>query len=300
MAAESSTKTSPKTSTETPTRTPGRSAPLLEILWSFFKIGAFTFGGGWAMVPLIRKELVSKKGWLDDSDFVDLLAIAQSGPGPIAINVASLTGHRIRKVPGAIASVVGASLPSFMVILALVSVLSRFRSSQHLEAIFTGMRPAILGLLANALIVVSKSSIKKSRDVVFAVVAAILLIGFRVNPIYVVMMAMVAGIAVGAISRSRSRRERGNASEAEYTDQNENDTSPQSRDEGTCTKNGGNGLEGRNENNCENANKSETENETENEGENDNSSESGDETTKQPESQRGFDDTPLENERSEN
>ena len=168
------------------------------------------------MVPLIRKELVAKKGWLDDSDFVDLLAIAQSGPGPIAINVASLTGHKIRKGPGAIAAVIGASLPSFIVILALVSVLSRFRSSRQLEAIFAGMRPAILGLLVNALILVSRSSIKKLKDVAFTVVAAVLLIGFDLNPIYVAIIAMLAGIAIGALSRSRSRQDSENETEGQH------------------------------------------------------------------------------------
>jgi chromate transporter len=137
--------------------------PLSGIFWSFFKIGAFTFGGGWAMIPLIRKELVSNKKWLDDSEFVDVLAIAQSGPGPIAVNTATVTGLKMRGLPGAFAAVLGSTLPSFLVIFALATVLVRFRNSGVLEAIFTGMRPAIFGLLVSATWQVGKKSLKKPK-----------------------------------------------------------------------------------------------------------------------------------------
>lgn len=105
-------------------------APLLQIFLSFFKIGAFTFGGGWAMVPLIRKELVDRQEWLEDSEFVDILAIAQSGPGPIAINTSVLCGYKMRGVPGALIATLGSSLPSFLIILIIANFFLKIRDSK--------------------------------------------------------------------------------------------------------------------------------------------------------------------------
>ncbi|MGI6643353.1 MAG: chromate transporter [Bacillota bacterium] len=170
--------------------------PLSGIFWSFFKIGAFTFGGGWAMIPLIRKELVSNKKWLDDSEFVDVLAIAQSGPGPIAVNTATVTGLKMRGLPGAFAAVLGSTLPSFLVIFALATVLVRFRNSGVLEAIFTGMRPAIFGLLVSATWQVGKKSLKNLRDIAFVLVGAVLVFFMKINPIYVVLVSGLFGVLI--------------------------------------------------------------------------------------------------------
>ncbi len=153
------------------------------------------------MIPLIRKELVSNKKWIDDSEFVDMLAIAQSGPGPVAINTATITGLKIRKLPGAIVAVLGSALPSFLVIFALATVLVRFRSSGILDAVFKGMRPAIFGLLVSATWQVGKKSVRSRRDVVFALVGAGLVFFLKLNPIYVVLLAGLAGVLSGRISR---------------------------------------------------------------------------------------------------
>lgn len=174
-----------------------RDAGLGELFWSFFKIGAFTFGGGWAMIPLIRKQLVSKKEWLQDSEFVDLLAVAQSAPGPIAVNTALIAGYRLRRVPGALMAALGAALPSFLVILAFATILVRYRSSAAVEAVFMGMRPAILGLLVSAIWQVGRSSVKTRTDAGLAIVAAVLLSALRLHPIVVVGGGALAGIALG-------------------------------------------------------------------------------------------------------
>lgn len=189
-------KTGPKDGAEVVAKSPAR---LTALFGSFLKIGAFTFGGGWAMVPLIRKELVQKKAWIGDSEFVDLLAIAQSAPGPIAINTAVITGYKIRGIGGALASAFGAALPSFLVILAFATVLVRLQGSQTIEAVFRGMRPAIFGLLISAVWQVGRNSVKTRIDVVYAAIAAILLLALKVSPIAVVGIAAVAGIVMGRV-----------------------------------------------------------------------------------------------------
>ena len=194
---------------EAETTSAGRpsTASLPAMFWSFFKIGAFTFGGGWAMIPLIRKELVSKRKWLEDSEFVDLLAIAQSAPGPIAINTSIITGYKIRRIPGALAAALGSSLPSFLVILAFATVLLKYRGSGAVEAVFQGMRPAIFGLLVSAVWQVGRSSVKSRLDIGFAVAAGVLLLAFKVSPIIVVVLAAAAGVLLGRLYKESRRPE---------------------------------------------------------------------------------------------
>ena len=178
---------------------------LLQIFLSFFKIGAFTFGGGWAMVPLIRKELVDRQKWLEDSEFVDILAIAQSGPGPIAINTSVLCGYKMRGLPGALIATLGSSLPSFVIILVIANFFLKIRDSKAVEAIFKGMRPAIFGLLISAVWQVGRKSISNRKDIVFAAVGAVLLLFFKVNPIFAVLTAAVGGVAYGLTQRSTTK-----------------------------------------------------------------------------------------------
>jgi len=154
------------------------------------------------MIPLIRKELVSTKGWLEDSEFVDLLAVAQTAPGPVAINTSVITGYKIRRLPGALAAMLGSSLPSFLVILAFATVLLRFRGSRAVEAVFRGMRPAIFGLLVSAVWQVGKVSVRTRTGAVFAIAGAILLL-LKLNPIAVVVIAATAGVALGRFPKRR-------------------------------------------------------------------------------------------------
>lgn len=182
-----------------------QTAPLLQVFLSFFKIGAFTFGGGWAMVPLIRRELVDRQKWLEDSEFVDILAIAQSGPGPIAINTSVLCGYKVRGLPGSLVATLGSSLPSFVIILVIANFFLKIRDSKAVEAIFKGMRPAIFGLLISAVWQVGRKSISNRKDIVFAAVGAVLLLFFKVNPIFAVLTAAVGGVAYGLTQRSTTK-----------------------------------------------------------------------------------------------
>lgn len=178
-----------------------QTASLTQVFLSFFKIGAFTFGGGWAMVPLIQKELCDRRKWLEDQEFVDILAIAQSGPGPIAINTSVLCGYRMRGVPGALVTTLGSSLPSFITILMIAAFFLKVRNSKAVDAIFRGMRPAIFGLLISAVVQVGRKSVKNRQDIVFALIGAVLLVGLKVNPVLAIAIAATGGIVIGVVKR---------------------------------------------------------------------------------------------------
>ena len=119
-----------------------------QIFISFFKIGSFTLGGGYAMIPLIQQEVVDKKGWLKESEFVEMMAIAQSAPGPIALNTAIFVGYKARGIKGVIFSSLGTILPSFIVILLIAIIFTDFKNNPGVERVFKGIRPAVVALIA--------------------------------------------------------------------------------------------------------------------------------------------------------
>ena len=117
----------------------------------FLKIGAFTFGGGYAMIPLIQAEAVKKHGWISDEDILDIVAIAESTPGPIAINSATFVGYRVAGFVGALAATLGVVLPSFLIISLIAFVLRRFQDYRAVRYAFTGIRAGVLALILKAL-----------------------------------------------------------------------------------------------------------------------------------------------------
>ena len=118
---------------------------------AFFKIGVFTFGGGYAMIPLIQKETVEKNGWVTDEDILEIIAIAESTPGPIAINSATFVGYRTCGVLGSVAATLGVVLPSFVIIFAISFVLRQFQDIKAVQYAFNGIRAGVLALLCKAL-----------------------------------------------------------------------------------------------------------------------------------------------------
>ena len=120
----------------------------LNAFGTFFKIGLFTIGGGYAMVPLIEEEVIHKKKWLTQEEFIDLLAVSQSVPGVFAVNFSIFIGYKLRKFPGALALALGAILPSFLIILAIALFFHQFKEYEAVENIFKGIRPAVVALIA--------------------------------------------------------------------------------------------------------------------------------------------------------
>lgn len=132
----------------------------LKLFTSFFKIGAFTFGGGWAMISIIEKEIVDKNGWIEREEFLDLLAVAQSLPGILAVNIAVAVGDKLKGMKGAVAAALGTILPSFMIILAIAIFLTPdlIKNNETLSAIFKGIRPAVVALIIAPVISSAKSA----------------------------------------------------------------------------------------------------------------------------------------------
>lgn len=124
---------------------------MLQLFVVFFKIGAFTFGGGYAMIPLISKEVVENKKWITDDDILEIVAIAESTPGPIAINSATFVGYKVCGFWGAFFATLGTVLPSFCIILAISFILSEFQNIKAVQYAFNGIRAGVLALLIKAL-----------------------------------------------------------------------------------------------------------------------------------------------------
>ncbi len=159
----------------------------------FFKIGAFTFGGGYAMIPLIRNEVVKKKLWLNDEEFMDMLAIAQSMPGPIALNTALFVGNKRLGFKGSLFSGAGIILPSFIVILFIAIVFTRFRDNQVIERIFKGIRPAVVALIAAPLLGLGRSAGVNLKNIWIPVVTALSIWLLHISPVYVILAAILLG-----------------------------------------------------------------------------------------------------------
>ena len=130
---------------------------LLDIFLTFFKIGAFTFGGGYAMLPIIQKEIVDNKKWFNDEEFLDSIAVTNSLPGLLAINCATFVGYRVAGFAGAISAVLGAVVPSFTIILVIAIFFDSIKENPLVEYIFSGVRPAVVALIAYALVKLIKS-----------------------------------------------------------------------------------------------------------------------------------------------
>ncbi len=165
-----------------------------ELFIVFFKIGAFTFGGGYAMLPLIQDAVVDKKKWLGDREFIDMLAIAQSMPGPIALNTAIFVGNKHKGVKGSIFTSLGIILPSFITILLLVIVFTRFRENTVVESVFKGIRPAVVALIFAPLLRMGKNADIALQTLWIPIVVALMVGLLHVSPILIIVLAIAAGI----------------------------------------------------------------------------------------------------------
>lgn len=146
------------------------------------------------MLPLIRRSIVERSRWMEDEEFVDAIAVAQSSPGPIAVNIAALTGYKLSGLPGALLSVLGAALPSFITILVVASIFLGVQHNPYVRAAMTGMRPAVVALMAAAVLDVGKTAIKNRFGAILALAALVALIGLDVHPVFVVIAAAATGL----------------------------------------------------------------------------------------------------------
>ncbi len=165
---------------------------LWQLFISFFKIGAFTFGSGYAMLPMIEKEVVDRKKWFEREDFYNHLALAQSSPGPMALNTAVFVGYRMQGWAGALAAVLGSVIPCFSIILIIAVFFGDIRDNQYVEAAFKGIRPAVVALIAVPFVNMLKPL--KWPMVCLGIAVALCIWQTGISPILFIIAGAVAGI----------------------------------------------------------------------------------------------------------
>ncbi len=176
-----------------------------KLFLTFLRIGAFTFGGGYAMIPLIQREIVEKNKWLTDEDILDIIAIAESTPGPIAINSATFVGYKVAGFFGAFFSTLGVVLPSFIIILVISFVLEQFEALTAVQYAFNGIRAGVMALIVKALINMYKKCPKGWVTYVVIGASFAVVTFFNVNVLYVIIGCAVFGLITALIAEKRCR-----------------------------------------------------------------------------------------------
>ena len=161
---------------------------------AFIKIGTFVFGGGYAMLPLIQQEVVNHHHWMSEEEFVDMLAVTQSAPGPVAVNTAIFIGYKVVGLSGALTALIGAVLPAFTIILLLATFLSSYHDNYYLNQFFSGVRPVIIGLILGVGLKTGKKIIHSRFDFFLAVAALILLLIIQIHPFILIICGALAGL----------------------------------------------------------------------------------------------------------
>ena len=179
---------------------------LWQIFVTFFKIGAFTFGGGYAMIPLIQKETVDNHGWVTDEDILEIIAIAESTPGPIAINSATFVGYRTCGVMGSVVATLGVVLPSFVLIYAISFVLRQFQELKAVQYAFQGIRAGVVALLCKALWGMYKKNTKNWVSYVVMAASFVLTALVDVSVLPVLIGCAVFGLVTARVMERRAQK----------------------------------------------------------------------------------------------
>ena len=173
----------------------------LELFLTFMKIGAFTFGGGYAMIPLIQKEVCENKKWLNEKEISDIVAISESTPGPIAINAATFVGCHTSGFPGACVATLGVVLPSFLIISLISLVLTQFQSMKPIRYAFIGIRAAVLALILKALWMMFKSTKKKAISYIIMGISLVLTAFLKIDAVFVIIGCGLFGLLWSMLHR---------------------------------------------------------------------------------------------------
>lgn len=166
---------------------------LFDLFWTFCKIGALTFGGGYAMLPLIQREIVENKKWSTEKEILDYYAVGQCTPGVIAVNTATFIGYKLRGIIGGIVATLGVIFPSIVIILIIATFLQNFADLAIVQSAFAGIRVAVVALIITTVVKLIKSSIKDYLGVIIAIIAFIISAFIGLSPVYVVIAAALTG-----------------------------------------------------------------------------------------------------------
>ncbi len=175
----------------------------LKIFTCFAKIGAFTIGGGYAMIPIIQREVVEKNKWISEEDFLDVLAISQSAPGILAVNISIFLGYRLRGTRGSIVATLGSALPSFLIILLIAMFFAGYQDNPVVVSIFKGIRPVVVSLIAVPMINMAKKAKLNIYTGILAAATALLIVFLNVSPLYILM---VTGVIFTTVTTWRKRK----------------------------------------------------------------------------------------------
>lgn len=179
---------------------------LIEIFALFFKIGSFTFGGGFAMIPMIEKEIIDKKGWVKKDEMIDIFAVSQTVPGAVAINSATFIGYKLAGKLGAVFATAGVILPSFLIITLIAPVFAKFPDNPIVEAAFKGIQPVVVALIVTAALKIWKSSVSDVIGGLIALVTVVLIMVFDVSAIITILMGGVIGILVSRLFPAKAKK----------------------------------------------------------------------------------------------
>ncbi len=168
---------------------------MFKLFATFFKIGLFTIGGGYAMIPMIEREVVEKNKWITRQEFADMLAVTQAAPGVFAVNISIFIGYRLKGIPGSIASTFGAILPSVSIILLIALFFERFKDIQVVENIFKGIRPAVVALILTPTLKLARDAQLNKITVWIPVLTAVAIAILGVSPIVIITAAIAGAIA---------------------------------------------------------------------------------------------------------
>ena len=166
---------------------------LFDLFWTFCKIGALTFGGGYAMLPLIQREIVENKKWSTEKEILDYYAVGQCTPGVIAVNTATFIGYKLRGIIGGIVATLGVIFPSIVIILIIATFLQNFADLAIVQSAFAGIRVAVVALIITTVVKLIKSSIKDYLGVIIAIIAFVISAFIGLSPVSVVIAAALTG-----------------------------------------------------------------------------------------------------------
>ncbi len=172
---------------------------------SFIRIGTFTFGGGYAMIPLIQKEVVEKRKWITDEEILEIIAIAESTPGPIAVNAATFIGYKTAGFFGALGATMGVVLPSFLIIIAVSFVIRQFESLKVVKYAFEGIRAGVLALIFKALVSMYKQCPRNKISYIIAALAFLCVAFLGINVLVVIIICAVIGLAYSIMAERRAK-----------------------------------------------------------------------------------------------
>ena len=167
---------------------------LIDLFFTFCRIGGLTFGGGYAMLPIIQKEIVEEKKWATEEEVLDYYAVGQCAPGRIAVNTATFIGYKVHGIIGAIVATLGVVFPSLIIITIIAALLKNFANYSIVQHAFSGIRVVVIALIVSAILKLAKTSIKNSTTLIIAIIAFILVAFVNLSPIYIVIAAACIGL----------------------------------------------------------------------------------------------------------